>query len=80
MELVLKILVPLFTIISVVSKWYRSSGHKNNRWLGFLLQSIPIGFWMFYFIVTEQPWICVITASNAFFVARGLFNNKSKGL
>lgn len=76
-DTVLKVLVPIFTIISISSKWYRSSKHQKHRWLGYLLQSIPVCFWLFYFIVTKQAWICLITLSNAFFICRGIFNNKN---
>lgn len=73
----LKILVPVFVLISISSKWYRSSAHQKHRWFGFALQAVPICFWMFYFIITKQAWICLITLSNAFFVCRGMFNNKT---
>ena len=57
MDTYFKILVPLFTLVTISSKWYRSSSHKKHRWLGFLLQVIPISFWLFYFIATKQCWI-----------------------
>lgn len=79
MDKALAVLVPIFTCITLLSKWHRSSSRKKNRWLGFVLQSIPIAFWLFYFTVTRQPWICVLTISNAFFVIRGVLNNKAKG-
>lgn len=78
MEIVLKILVPIFTIITLLSKWFRSSNYKIHRWSGFLLQAIPISFWLFYFIVTKQFWICILTLSNIFFVIRGIYNNSKK--
>ncbi len=75
MEKALMILVPIFTCITLISKWHRSSSHEKHRWFGFILQAIPIAFWLFYFIVTKQFWICILTISNAFFVIRGVLNN-----
>ena len=78
MEMVLKILVPIFAVITLSGKGYRSSYCDKHRWRGFILQMVPVSFWLFYFIVTKQFWIAMITVSNVYFALRGLYNNSSK--
>ena len=70
------ILVPIFTLISIYSKWYRTSAVKKHRFIGYFIQGIPALFWVVYFIGSSQYWICLISCSNIVFIIRGVLNNK----
>jgi len=78
MEMLLKILVPIFTIITLISKWHRSSYCDKHRWRGFAMQMVQAIFWIFYFTVTKQFWVALLTMSSVYFALRGIYNNSSK--
>jgi len=42
------------------------------------MQMVQAVFWVFYFIVTKQFWVALLTVSSVYFALRGIYNNSSK--
>ena len=63
-------------IITNISKWFKSSGRKNYRRIGFYMSLIVSLLWVVYFSNHKQYCLASNSLVTIFMAVRGIGNNE----
>jgi len=66
-------------IVSLIFKWYKASGKKQHRYIGFVMSIVLSCFWIFFFLNRGLCWLAFYSCVGAGICCRGIWNNRNDG-
>lgn len=65
-------------LVSICTKWFKSSALEKHRKTGFILTLMLSVYWIVFFILNEQYWLSFHSVTTFSMAVRGVFNNNKK--